>query len=147
MQLGALDLPTEHGELVAQDQDLGLGDRGDPTQPQDAADDRVEERVQHGGGCYENAGRRGESSFRAPHAKGVVERVFLGSDGVHRALLTQALGVADREVLPSPVALMDQLASRYRAEPRSPPRGRPGRGLPRSEREARQPTIAGSGHR
>jgi len=53
---------------VTQDQYLSFGVRGAPTQPENASDDRVEERVEHGGGCYENAGRRGESSFRARQA-------------------------------------------------------------------------------
>ncbi len=65
IQHGGLDLPAKHRELVAKDQHLSFGVRGDPTQPENASDDRVEERVEHGGGCYENAGRRGESSFRA----------------------------------------------------------------------------------
>src|ERR687891_3024191 len=51
-QLGALDLPTKHGELVAQDKHLGFGVRGDPSQPENTSDDRVEERVEHGGGYY-----------------------------------------------------------------------------------------------
>jgi hypothetical protein len=55
-QLGALDLATEHGEFVAQDQHLSFGVRGDPTQPQNAPNDRIEHGVEHGGRCYEIAG-------------------------------------------------------------------------------------------
>jgi hypothetical protein len=40
--------------------------------------------------------------------EGVAVRVALGSDRVRRSWLTQALGVADREVLPAPVAVMDR---------------------------------------
>src|SRR5829696_7696892 len=57
-EFGALDLPAKQGEFVAQDQYLGFCIRGDPTQPENASDDRVEERVEHGGGCYESTGRR-----------------------------------------------------------------------------------------
>lgn len=34
---------------MAQDQDFGFGVRGDPAQPENASDDRVEDRVEHGG--------------------------------------------------------------------------------------------------
>jgi hypothetical protein len=63
----ALDLPAQHGELVAQDQHLGFGIRGDPSQPENAPGDRIDERVQDGGGCYESAGRRANRVF-VPHS-------------------------------------------------------------------------------
>jgi hypothetical protein len=43
---------------VTQDQHLGFGVGGDPAQPQNASDDRVEERVEHGGGYYGIVGQR-----------------------------------------------------------------------------------------
>ena len=57
MQLGALDLSTDHRELVAQDQYLGFGVRGDSAQPENASEERVDERVEHGRAWYENAGQ------------------------------------------------------------------------------------------
>jgi hypothetical protein len=66
MQLGALDLPAKHGKLVAQDKYLGFGIRGDPAQQENASDDRVDERVEHGGGCYEIGGPR-TSPVSVPH--------------------------------------------------------------------------------
>src|SRR6266511_1895737 len=67
-QLGALDLPAEHGEFVAQDEHLGFGIRGDPAQPENAPDDRVEERVEHGGEWYDGAGRRA-NRVSVPHRR------------------------------------------------------------------------------
>src|ERR671918_2920000 len=92
-QLGALDLPTKHGELVAQDKHLGFGVRGDPAQPEDAPDDRVEERVEHGEGCYEAAGPRA-NLVSAPHSLWTQRNVSLEkaiamqeSIGSHQAVL------------------------------------------------------------
>lgn len=41
--------------------------------------------------------------------EGVVVAVALGSDRVHGTLLTETLGVADREVLTAPITVVDQL--------------------------------------
>src|SRR6266511_6359079 len=68
MQLGAFDLPPEHGELVAQDEQLGFGVRGDPTQPENASDDRVEKRVKHGGGMLRECWSAGRIEFPCPTA-------------------------------------------------------------------------------
>src|SRR6266508_4138518 len=65
-QLGALDLPAKHGELVAQDEHFCFDIRGDPIQPENAPDDRVEERVEHGGRCYESAAPRA-NPVSVPH--------------------------------------------------------------------------------
>ncbi len=82
MQPGALDLPAKHGELVAQDEQLGFGVRGDPTKLENASDDRVEKRVKHGGGCYESARRRGESNFRARQVRFLLGRACLAESAL-----------------------------------------------------------------
>jgi transposase-like protein len=67
-QLGALDLPTKHAQLVTQDQHLDFGLRGDSDHPEGAADDGVEERVGHSGRMLRDHWCRSQSSFCAPHA-------------------------------------------------------------------------------
>jgi hypothetical protein len=65
-QLGAFDLPTKHAQLVTQDQHLDFGIRGDFDHPEGAADDGVEERVDHGDRMLRDHWCRSQSSFCAP---------------------------------------------------------------------------------